>query len=50
MFTFSCHRDFSTGYRQLKSQTCRGSRLLIFAEFLEAGIIPERVEHGIEPK
>jgi hypothetical protein len=28
----------------------RGSRLFIFAKFLEARIAPKRVEHGIEPK
>ena len=27
-----------------------GSRLLFLAEFLEARIIPERIEHGIEPE
>ena len=27
-----------------------GSRLLFLAEFLEARIIPERIEHWIEPK
>jgi hypothetical protein len=27
-----------------------GSRLLFLTEFLEARIIPERIEHGIEPE
>jgi hypothetical protein len=26
------------------------SLLFIFAEFLKARIVPERIEHGIEPK
>ena len=28
----------------------KGSRLLFLAEFLETHIIPERIEHGIEPE
>ena len=32
------------------SATRLGSRLLFLAEFLEARIIPERIEHWIEPE
>ena len=45
------HRHFvDVAPLQLGEEVCRSSLWFLFAEFLEARIIPERIEHWIEPE
>ena len=43
-------RDCSQGSEASSTAAATDSRLLFLAEFLEARIIPKRIEHRIEPE
>ena len=45
--TIELGKQFAASARR---ESCLDSLWFLFAEFLEARIIPERIEHGIEPE